>query len=267
MATRSVRPDSPDRTAGSAGEAAGTAPTPGAGGTRTSEPPDASRTRTSWCFGEISWLPSTAIGSISRRASTASSRTVTSPAVAGRSRLRSFSSWSSRAWAKSATPVNPSEAELPLSVWAMRKTVCRTSPSSGWRSRESRPSSIVRRFSSVSAMKVSSRASASNSIAGSELRDPGVAEVCVEDQLAARAAADVLRDDGDAEVLEELEGHPRVLLAEVPFARLEGLEHAGAAEDLGLEAGARRAERDEAVQQLEDRDVAEPRRSLADAGE
>src|SRR5262245_62655028 len=110
-------------------------------------------------------------------------------------------------------PVKPSEAELPFSVWAMRKTVCRTSASSGWRSRESRPSSIVRRFSSVSAMKVSSRASASNSIVISELRDPGVAEVGVEDQLASRAAADVAGDDGDAEVLAELEGQTSVLLA------------------------------------------------------
>ena len=76
-----------------------------------------------------------------------------------------------------------------------------------------------------------------------QLRDPGVAQVGVEDELAARASAHVAGDDRNAEVFEQFECDTCVLFAEVALARLERLEDAGPAEHLGLQAAARRAQR------------------------
>src|SRR5690349_24544840 len=175
---------------------------------------------------------------ISRRLSTASSSTVATDVESDRVPERMRSSTSSRACANLASAGKPSPAALPLIVWAARKMAWSVSTSSGTDSRRTKASSIWRRFSSVSALKMASSSSRSKSIgsiaAPLEAPHPGRAVVRLEDQLAPALAVDVLGDDRNAFGLQDGIGHLHVLRSEVAGRGAERAQHAGAAEHLGL---------------------------------
>ena len=135
----------------------------------------------------------------------------------------------------------PSPAALPLMVWAARKIACSVSLSWGWTRAGRSDTSMSRRFSSDSALKICQQLlrDRGNS-APSQASHPGCAVVSLEDQLAPALALDVLGGDRNAFVEENLPRHFDVLPAEMRAGAeaAEGAEHTGAAKELGLQRAA-----------------------------
>ena len=119
--------------------------------------------RSRWSWRRPSW-PAMAARTSSRRPSTASSSTVAIDVESASEPDRMRSSTSSSACANRASAGKPRPPALPLMVCAARKTACSVSTSSGADSRRTNASSISRRFSSVSALKMASSSSRSKSI-------------------------------------------------------------------------------------------------------
>src|SRR4029077_4615669 len=127
-------------------------------------------------------------------------------------------------------------ALLPLRVWAARSTD-RISSESGWppRSRVSRACSIVARFSVDSTRNTSTRCCSSMSMAGLEGPDDEVARVRIKRHVPRLASAGFRHQHRELQLVERLERHRGVLVAQVCELVPEDVEHAGAADDLGDE--------------------------------